>query len=642
MSRILALGAIACIAVLLLVLPVRTLADEPPRRVVLIQTDAVRPDLVAQFLADGTLPANGGFATLSKTYHSQFQTVVTPSLTTPNLTAMVTGVYPQKHGAISNIYPLISGAVTSGVYGHQQPLQSEGLWSPALRAGRKVGLIRTVGVNDNTMTNTWTLNFHVQAASDKVIQSTADSWHAANGWNLGSFSANSAQVMTFTLQDDASHALSYTFNILALDPVAGNYSQIVLDADDDLTNGYFGARPQWSGLMSPTTPLTQTGNWTSVIFTSTNTTTGLTGTVMGAYLKLYEYSSNPLTVSLYSTGVWYNPGYSRAWVNTLYQEIGPFPRLGSQAGSYTTDQDRRDFNHRENQFFLNAALNVLRQPDWDMVITYQGIVDSFQHAYLLTDPRQLLYTDPISVTYWNYIKESYQAVDTAIVAISNTVGLAQTDIFVSSDHGQAPVHTALYINRLMAHEGISVTAPITAYAQAGGGYAFVYINTIGRIDGVISPIGTGGYTATQNTIVTALTSFTDTDRLTGATAYPFESVIRKQDLAAQGLNIETAGDVYASVLSGYILNGATTPGPITSPIASGGTHGYNPAQPAMHGVFLAAGPHISRIEPRPTRLIDVAPTILDVLGVEPLSNADGVSLKLTRWRYFLPIIMVSQ
>jgi predicted AlkP superfamily pyrophosphatase or phosphodiesterase len=641
MSKLIALWVIVCVAVIMLALPVRLMADEPRRRVVLIQVDAVRPDFVEQFLADGTLPANGGFAALSRTFKATFQTVITPSLTTPNLTTMVTGVYPQKHGAITNVYPLITGAVTSSVSGHQQPLQSEGLWSPALRAGKKVGLIRTVGVNDNTMTNTWTLNFHEQAAGDKIITSTPASWSAATGWNLGNFSANSPQVMTFTLQDSVTNALSYTFNILALDPAAGTYSQIVLDDDCDLTNGYFGARAAWSGLMTPTVPLTQTGDWTSVLFTGTNTTTGLTGTIMGAYLRLYEFSSSPLTVSLYATGVWYNPGYSRTWLNELYRKIGPFPGLGSQSSAYTTDQDGRDFEHREDQFFLDATLDVLRQPDWDMVITYQGIVDGFEHAYLLTDPRQLSYTDPISVTYWNYIKESYQAVDAAVVAISNTVGLTQTDIFAASDHGQAPIHTTLYINRLLAQNGLSVTSPISAYAQTGGGYAYIYINTTTRADGVISPIGTPGYTGTQTALVHALSSFTDTDRLTGAAVSPFESVIRKQDLAAQGLGTDTVGDVYASVLPGYSLDGATDAGPITSPVAHGGTHGYAPDQPTMHGVFLAAGPHIGHVEPRPTRLIDVAPTIVDILGVGPLPDADGTSLNLTRWLTYLPVFFKS-
>ena len=75
------------IAIIALVLPIRTLADGP-RRVVLIQVDAARADLLDQFLTDGTLSPNGGFATLSNTYHSAFQTVITPSLTTPNLTTL--------------------------------------------------------------------------------------------------------------------------------------------------------------------------------------------------------------------------------------------------------------------------------------------------------------------------------------------------------------------------------------------------------------------------------------------------------------------------------------------------------------------------------------------------------------------------
>jgi predicted AlkP superfamily phosphohydrolase/phosphomutase len=360
---------------------------------------------------------------------------------------------------------------------------------------------------------------------------------------------------------------------------------------------------------------------------------------MGAYLKLYDYSTKPLTISLYATGVWYNPGYPRDWVNNLYRTIGPFPRFMPVNG-VTTETDEIDFMHREDNFFRDATLDVLRRDDWDFVITYQGIIDNSEHRYLLTDPRQLSYTDPISVTNWNRIRESYQAVDAMITAISNTVGLTQTDILAVSDHGQAPIHTTLQINRLLAKAGISVTTPISAYAQVGGGYAFIYINTLDRVGGVISPAGTAAYTATQDAIVAALENFTDTDRLTGASVQPFDHVIRKQDLGASGLGIATVGDVFASVRPGYSLAGATTLGPITSPIAFGGTHGYAPDWPEMHGIVLGAGPHLGPVESRPTRLIDVAPTIADALGLDPLPEADGVSLHLQRWRWYLPLLQV--
>jgi predicted AlkP superfamily phosphohydrolase/phosphomutase len=389
--------------------------------------------------------------------------------------------------------------------------------------------------------------------------------------------------------------------------------------------------------MTPTAPLTKTGNWSSVLFTSTNVTTGLSGTVMGAYLKLYDFITAPLTVSLYATGVWYNPGYSRTWVNDLYRTIGPFPRLAPIAG-VTTDQDFRDFEQRETNFFRDAALDVLRRDDWDMVILYQGIVDHFSHPYLLTDSRQLSYTDPISITYWNYVRDAYQSVDATIAAVSNTVGLTQTDVFVASDHGFAPVHTNIFINRLLAQHGISATAPITAFAQSGGGYSHIYINTTVRAGGVISPAGTPAYTATQEMIVSALSGFTDTDRLTGDIIHPFDNVIRHQDLAADGLDVDVAGDVFVTILPGYSLADTTSSGPITTPVAAGGTHGHSPLQPALYGVFLAAGPHIQSIAPRATRLIDVAPTIAEALGV-PLPNVDGIALFKSHWQLWLPMIL---
>ena len=628
--------------------PIRTLADPPRHRVVLIQTDAVKADFLDQFLADGTLPADGGFAMLSHTYKSSLQTVITPSITSPNMTTMVTGVYPQKHGAIANTYPLPTATVTSYVWGHLQPLDSEGIWTPALNAGKKVGLIRTVGVNDTSgvLTNSWTLEFQVEDAGYKLFQPQQTDWQAAIGWNLGSLSAHAPKVVTFTLQDniDPAQAVSYTFNLLAIDQAAaGVYDALVIDDDRDLSDGYFGARPAQDGAMMPTSPITATGNWSSVVFTSTNIPQGLSDTLLGAYVKVYHFSSDLSSMKFYLGGVWHNPGYPREWVNQLYRSIGPFPRLDSVIESgVLTDQDSRDFSHREDNFFRDAALNVLQQPDWDMVITYQGIVDNFEHAYLLTDPRQISYTDPISVTYWNYIKESYRSVDAAITTISNTVGLTQTDIVVASDHGQAPIHTTVYINRLLAKNGLAVTPPIIAYAQGGGGYADIYINTTARSGGVISPAGTQPYTQTQAAIVAALTNFTDTDRLTGATVHVFDNVIRHQALAASGLLTDTSGDVFVTARPGYSISEATDSGPLTSALAYGGTHGYAPTQPSMYGIFLAAGPDIKPSPPFATRLIDIAPTIIKVLGLDPMPGIDGlpmIAILQGQFTFFLPLML---
>jgi hypothetical protein len=135
-----------------------------------------------------------------------------------------------------------------------------------------------------------------------------------------------------------------------------------------------------------------------------------------------------------------------------------------------------------------------------------------------------------------------------------------------------------------------------------------------------------------------LRGFADTDRLTGDIIHPFDNVIRHQDLAADGLAVAVAGDVFVTVLPGYSLVDTTSTGPITTAVAAGGTHGHSPLQPELRGVFLAAGPHIQSIAPRATRLIDVAPTMAEALGV-PLPGVDGTPLFGSHWQLWLPMVL---
>lgn len=112
MSRPIAFCATVTVVIILLILPVGTLADQPRRRVRADSGRRCPRHFLDQFLAlDGTLPPDGGFATLARSFKATFSAVVTPSLTTPNLATMVTGAYPQKHGTITNVYPPLTSTV---------------------------------------------------------------------------------------------------------------------------------------------------------------------------------------------------------------------------------------------------------------------------------------------------------------------------------------------------------------------------------------------------------------------------------------------------------------------------------------------------------------------------------------------------
>ena len=58
-----------------------------------------------------------------------------------------------------------------------------------------------------------------------------------------------------------------------------------------------------------------------------------------------------------------------------------------------------------------------------------------------------------------------------------------------------------------------------------------------------------------------------------------------------------------------------------------GAHGHNPNIPSMSASFIAAGPDIERGEVRSVSNIDVAPTIMHLLGVRPGRTVDGEVLR---------------
>jgi arylsulfatase A-like enzyme len=58
-----------------------------------------------------------------------------------------------------------------------------------------------------------------------------------------------------------------------------------------------------------------------------------------------------------------------------------------------------------------------------------------------------------------------------------------------------------------------------------------------------------------------------------------------------------------------------------------GTHGYDSELPSMSAIFYAAGPSFARATLDRVHNIDVAPTVLAILGVPPAPTVDGAVLR---------------
>ncbi|MGK7311952.1 MAG: ectonucleotide pyrophosphatase/phosphodiesterase [Candidatus Longimicrobiales bacterium M2_2A_002] len=79
------------------------------------------------------------------------------------------------------------------------------------------------------------------------------------------------------------------------------------------------------------------------------------------------------------------------------------------------------------------------------------------------------------------------------------------------------------------------------------------------------------------------------------------------------------GDLIVAADPGWIVRSRDS-----RPWPGGGTHGWDPADPAMHGIFLAAGPGIREGARIPAfENVNIYPFVARLLGLEPAAEIDG-------------------
>jgi 2',3'-cyclic-nucleotide 2'-phosphodiesterase (5'-nucleotidase family)/predicted AlkP superfamily pyrophosphatase or phosphodiesterase len=316
------------------------------------------------------------------------------------------------------------------------------------------------------------------------------------------------------------------------------------------------------------------------------------------------------------------------------------------------------------EYQTDVFLHAISQQNTDLALGYLEEPDGSSHQYLLTDSRQP--TDPSNpnsigdgqdaakvARYQDLVLDAYQTVNNAVQRIIDHVGvdengLPKSNLIITSDHGFAPFHTAVSINNILANAGFD---PNEVRAIGSGPAVNIYINVQGR-----EPNGTvpaTEYKALQQQIIDILAGLFDTNPNYGDRNVPlFDRVFSREVpdhptvediITASGEFIgQDTGDVFALLSLGYNFDGfqsnvarkddpppETGKNPILSVPTFYGAHGYDPNLTEMQATFIAAGPDFNaQTLPNLTeiRSIDIAPTILDLLEVEPADTVDGKSI----------------
>ena len=308
----------------------------------------------------------------------------------------------------------------------------------------------------------------------------------------------------------------------------------------------------------------------------------------------------------------------------------------------------------------NVALRAIsRFPNVDVAMIYIEQPDGSEHQFLAIDPRQATNpTDPNSIgqnqdpvklaRYRGYIATAYQVANQAVQRVINAVGtdangVPNSNVLVVSDHGFDPFHTAVNANAFLTANGFDTTK---VRAVSSGPAVHFYINLQGR-----EPNGTvtrTEYLTLQQQLFNALQSFTDANpNYTNGAVPVFDKIYTRPvpaDINDPQFGRQTndfigqdSGDVFAMMRAGYNFDGVqnpvvirqgdpVVPNPVLSVANFYGAHGYDPNITDMSAIFFAAGPDIGRGTLRQIQTVDVAPTILKLLGVAAPITMDGKAL----------------
>ena len=312
-------------------------------------------------------------------------------------------------------------------------------------------------------------------------------------------------------------------------------------------------------------------------------------------------------------------GEIRSWVGEYLLDVDNFR---------TEEKDKlleQIYEMTEKQF--KVALHLLKEKEWDFFMMVEMGVDRIHHGFWkFHDPKHIKY-EPGS-KYENAIRDYYLYVDRKVGELLSPID-SETTVLVVSDHGAKAMVGGVCVNEWLMEKGYlhlkEKPAGVIPLGKAkvdwkrtmawgeGGYYSRIFLNVKGREpEGVIAP---SDYERIRENLRKALEAITDDRGITiGTKVYKPEEIYSEVRRIPPDLIVYFGNLSWRSVGSiglGSILTFENDTGP-------------DDANHDTHGIFIMKGTNVKARGLREgLNLLDVAPTVLNLMGIEVPGDMEG-------------------
>jgi predicted AlkP superfamily pyrophosphatase or phosphodiesterase len=560
-------------------------------RVFLISFDGLSANDLDVHLRNGIVPAFGRLIA-DGTYARSIP--VNPTLTAPAHISIASGADPQKTGIVSNSFHIPGTPRTKSASGFDAPFDTDTLWESARRQGRKVGVITFPGVDGKgpRRSGDWGLVYSHPIARSKIIHLQRRDFVAAESPTPGSYSTTLKTSLRWEFSESGSN-------------VGRDVELMVLDTTNDHVENYDVARIR----VDAQEIVPDQKRWFPVS-ASVATTDG--NRLYGSWSKIMELDPQVNEVVVYWGPITSTAGYPASYREMIDREVGFWPGPPDDLLSEDWLSRREGVDpetyieqlQRFSKFFTDATILSMRRMPWDLILTYQPIIDEAEHQYRIVNERQQWSTPENRQAGERVREQAYRSVDLSLSRMRSALP-SKTTLVVTGDHGLDAVDTQVRVNRLLVEWGFALQqgdtlSALTRWAAFTGGsmaHLYGFEKRSGEVDAIVGKLRELRSPDGDLVFELVRTKTPQDHRNSGdiiATAYPRFSV--------------------SSSMRGVAMSKST----------SFGQHGGLNHHDTFHTVFIAAGPGVPAKRLGQIPQTDIAGRVSAILGITPPLDADPV------------------